>query len=240
MRQFWILCLLNLVSLAQGALVEPLSLKTDGLCPRLTNIGSRQEDLYPEWGLPETVTVHPYNTDDIAFFPLAARYDPQEVVSLLPAPVQHALGDPTTLDALFLTVQDNPWNNSPVLLRPHAYRPFFPGTTSNIQAHVHALGDDGAPLLAPQMATVNVHDMVASPDNMMLSGITPGLPQAFYSLVTVNGRKIATRHVLLTVSGKDLFLDTLCQGEKGPFSLEFFAPLLGEKWNSFLGEQGIH
>ena len=136
---------------------------------------------------------------------------------------------------LFLNVQDNPWNGNSIELRPHAFSDFFPVMGKDYQGvSAQVLRGDGT-MMHKSTGSVYSHDSVASPNNFDIAGLDHNVNEAFYSIVTYNNRSVITRHILLTVSVRELFQERLLYSTKDIiYSPSFFTPLLSDNYIDFL------
>lgn len=215
---------------------------------RRTNVGCH-ETLYPGLSTPLAVNCHPYNPTDVlgdnapsySSHPLVARYNPDNVRDILPEFIRARLDAAGTACQLYLNVQDNPWNGTPILLRSHAFSTFFPAMGGNY-AGVTALvcRDDGTALLNTT-SSVHLHDGVASPGNFTIAGLDHTRTEDYFSIVSYGSEMVITRHILLTVGARQIFQELLCVPADAAVdrSLSFFSPLLGSNYPNFLVENGV-
>lgn len=215
---------------------------------RRTNIGCHST-LYPVMSMPLAVSCHPYNPTQVlgdplpsyASHPLVAQYSPSVVRDILPEFIRGRLDAAGDTCQLYLNVQDNPWNGTPILLRSHAFSTFFPamgGNYAGVTAGVYR--GDGTELLNTT-SSVHLHDGVASPSNFAIAGLDHTRIEDFYSIVGYGGRSVITRHLLLTVPARQIFQELLCAPVDAAVdrSLSFFSPLLGSDYATFLSSNGI-
>jgi hypothetical protein len=213
---------------------------------RRTNVGCHQT-LYPMVSTPLVVNCHPYNPTDVAgspapsyaSHPLVVRYSPDIVREILPEFIRDRLDTAGPTCKLFLNVQDNPWNGTPIQLRAHAFSDFFPAVGGNYQGvNVHASRSDGTSLLSVS-GSVHLHDGIASPSNFVIAGLDHTHTEDFYSIVTYQARTVVTRHILFTMSIRERFQDLLCAPTVHDRSPSFFSTLLRADYAAFLHENGI-
>jgi hypothetical protein len=198
--------------------------------------------LYPHLNLAKCVNCHPYNPTDVmdspllpacASHPLVVKYTPSIVRDILPEHIKAMLDAAGPTCQLFLNVQDNSWNGTPIQLRAHAFSDFFPAMDTSY---------GGVTALVPLLNTtdsVYPHGGVASPSNFTIAGLNHTNIEEFYSSVGYGGRTVITRHLLLTVPVREIFQELLCAPATVDRSLSFFSPLLGPNYATFLGENGI-
>lgn len=217
---------------------------------RRTNVGCHAT-LYPYLNVPLAVNCHPYNPTDVlgsdapaaASHPLVMRYNPETCREILPVYIRARLDAAGATCQLYLNVQSNPWNGTPILLRSHGFSDFFPAMGGNY-AGVNALvcRGEGTALLSTT-SSVHLHDGVASPSNFAIAGLDHTHTEDFYSIVDFGGRTVITRHLLLTVPACEIFQELLCApidvGAAIDRSPSFFSPLLGPDYGTFLSMNGI-
>jgi hypothetical protein len=236
------------VPAADNASLAELPIMDTVMGNRRTNVDCHPT-LYPMISMPLAINCHPYNPTEVlgdslpsyASHPLVAKYNPGIVRDILPEFIRGQLDAAGATCQLYLNVQDNPWNGTPVLLRSHAFSDFFPAMGGNYTG-VTALvcRGDGTELLNTT-SSVHLHDGVASPSNFAIAGLDHARNEDFYSIVGFGGRKVITRHLLLTVPTRQIFQDLLC-APSAPLidrSLSFFSPLLGSDYATFLSTNGI-
>ena len=213
---------------------------------RRTNVGCHQT-LYPMVSTPLVVNCHPYNPTDVAgsnapsyaSHPLVVRYNPGIVREILPEFVRNRLDAAGLTCQLFLNVQDNPWNGTPIQLRAHAFSDFFPAMGGNYQGvNVRVCRSDGTSLLSGS-GSVHLHDGIASPSNFVIAGLDHTHTEDFYSIVSYQARTVITRHILFTMPVRESFQDLLCTPTVNDRSPCFFSPLLSADYAVFLHENGI-
>jgi hypothetical protein len=213
---------------------------------RRTNVGCHQT-LYPMVSTPLVVNCHPYNPTDVAgspapsyaSHPLVVKYNPGIVREILPEFVRNRLDAAGPTCQLFLNVQDNPWNGTPIQLRAHAFSDFFPAMGANYQGvNVFVCRSDGTSLLGGS-GSVHLHDGIASPSNFIIAGLDHTHTEDFYSIVRYQARTVITRHILFTMPTRERFQDLLCAPTVHDRSPSFFSPLLRDDYAVFLHENGI-
>lgn len=240
-------CAADIASVVDDTYFAELPIIETFMGSRRTNVGCHST-LYPHLNLPLAINCHPYNPTDVlgsavpacASHPLVIKYAPDLCRDMLPDYIRTQLGAAPESN-LFLNVQSNPWNGTPIQLRAHAFSDFFPGMGGNYSG-VSALvcRGDGTVLLNTT-SSVHLHDGIASPSNFDIAGLDHTHIEDFYSIVGYGGRTVITRHILLTVPTCEIFQELLCT-PVAPIvdrSSSFFAPLLGADYSNFLEVNGI-
>lgn len=234
----------NLIAAIEDDFLNDLPIINTIMGNRRTNVGYHNT-LYPGLYNGLVINCHPYNPTDVlgdpaplyASHPLIIRYNPilhhEELQDVLPNFIRIRLEALGQASQLFLNVQDNPWNGTPILLRPHAFSDFFPGMGGNYQGVLAQVYHDNGGLLLDSISSVHLHDGVASPNNFHIAELDHAINQAFYSVVTYGGRSVITRHILLTVPNRVRFQNYLCdpEVERTP---AFFTPLLSDNYGHFV------
>lgn len=236
---------LALSSLANAAALvmvdESLPITDTFMGSRLTNVGTHNS-LYPHANLGLAVNCHPYDPTTVkdsdapacASHPLIVNYAQEQSCKFLPEPIQKILGALEPSTKVYLNVQDNPWNGTPIEVRAHAFSDFFPDMGAEYKAvNVLVYRDDGKKIL-DEAGSVHLHDGIASPDNFVIPGLDHEKNESFYSVVSYNGKSVLTRHILLTVKAREQFQDCFCVKAPEDRSAASFARFLGDNYQEFL------
>jgi hypothetical protein len=226
--------------------LDPLPIIDTIMGNRRTNVGCH-EALYPGISMGLAVNCHPYNPTDVAgsnapsyaAHPLIVKYTPALCHDLLPEFIQTKFEEFGPTCQLYLNVQDNPWNGTPVELRAHAFSDFFPAMGGNYQGVSALVCREDGTVLHQSVSSVHLHDGIASPNNFNIGGLDHTHNEGFYSIVTYGGRSVITRHILLIVPAREIFQELLCAGTAEDRSASFFAPLLASNYGDFLGIHGV-
>jgi hypothetical protein len=236
------LALSSLANAAVLAVVDEILPITDTFMgSRLTNVGNHNS-LYPDASLGLAVNCHPYDPTTVKgsdmpacpAHPLIVSYTQKQSCKFLPEPIQKILVALEPSTKVYLNVQDNPWNGTPIEVRAHAFLDFFPDMGAEYKAvNVLVYRDDGTMILN-EAGSVHLHDGIASPDNFVIPGLDHAKNESFYSVVSYNGKSVLTRHILLTVEAREQFQDRFCVKTAEDHSAAFFARFLGDNYPKFL------